>query len=395
MNRVKLEKNIYKDYLFTFISRFNLTHGVWMLYLASKGLSLFQIGIMETVYHVSSFTMEIPTGAIADIYGRKISRILSTVCLIISTLIMIYSNSVIFFALSFFFTALSNNLESGAGDALIYDSIKEIGRENEYTKIKGRNELIYQSTQTLALLLGGYIATISYANVYKGAFILACFAFVQALTFTEPTIGKVERSHNFFATFKKQLLDSILVVKKDKRIAEIIILLELFSTFYVTEFFYLQNMLKNAGNTEFVIGIILSIASLATAAIATQTYKIEKKISLKTLVTILPLLAIFGFWGMTFPGVQKISFIILSMIEGVLYITINDYINKLIPSAQRATILSLQSMVFSLFMIILFPIIGKLGDLYGLTTAFIIIAVCSTILLPIMVNIARKRDISK
>lgn len=126
MNTKKLGQNIPKDYLFTFLSRFDLTHGIWMLYLASRGLTLFQIGIMETIYHISSFLMEIPTGAIADIYGRKVSRILGRLSTIIATLIMIYGGETIHFAISFFFVALGNNLESGAGEALIYDSLKEI-----------------------------------------------------------------------------------------------------------------------------------------------------------------------------------------------------------------------------------------------------------------------------
>ncbi|HWQ30940.1 MAG TPA: MFS transporter, partial [Negativicutes bacterium] len=44
----------------------------------------------------------------------------------------------------------------------------------------------------------------------------------------------------------------------------------------------------------------------------------------------------------------------------------SDYINKMIPSENRATILSFSSMVFSFFMIIVFPLVGMLGDLYSL-----------------------------
>ena len=63
-------------------------------------------------------------GAIADIFGRKTSRTLGKAAAVIATLFMIFGNSVIFFAIAFFFTALGNNLESGAGDALVYDSLR-------------------------------------------------------------------------------------------------------------------------------------------------------------------------------------------------------------------------------------------------------------------------------
>lgn len=386
----KLKNNIIKDYIFTLISRFDLTNGIWMLYLASKGLSLFQIGLMETVYHISSFSMEIPTGAIADIFGRKTSRILGRISSVIATLIMILGNNVFAFGVSFFFTALSNNLESGAGEALIYDSLKEVDKEKLYMKIRGKNELFYQLTKTVSLILGGYIATLSYGGVYKLACIVSIVSVIQALSFTEPTIGKVKRAHNLLATFVKQIKSSIHTLKSDRRIVEMIIAIEIFSTLYTTEFFYLQNRLKSLGHSELQIGIILATGAGLAALLATQTYKFEAKFKLKGILTVASLLAVIAFWGMTIEGVEKYAFIILSGIEGVMFVSMGDYINKLIPSQQRATILSLQSMVFSMFMIVLFPIVGKLGDLYGLSYSFKIIAIVSSIALLSLVYLTKK-----
>ena len=336
--------------------------------------------------------MEIPTGAIADIYGRKTSRILSRIMAIVSTLFMLFGHSTLFFGIGFFFMALSNNLESGAGEALVYDSLKEIGKSNNYSKIRGRNELVNQISQTLSLVLGGYIATISYSGIYKTTLIISFFSLIQAFMFTEPTIGKVEKSHNFLSTFRNQLINSFKVIKKDRRIIEVVLIFELFSTFYVTEFFYIQNRLKNLDHSEFTIGIILAAGSLFAALLATQTYKIEKKMSIKKLITVFTLLAIFAFWGITIKGLEKYAFIFLSGIEGVLFVSLGDYINSLIPSEQRATILSLQSMVFSFFMIILFPMVGKIGDLFSLQVSFIVIAIISTIVLSGMIVVILSKD---
>lgn len=391
----KIAKNIPKGYLYTFISSFDLTHGIWMLYLAHKGLTLFQIGIMETIFHFSSFTMELPTGVIADIYGRKVSRLLGRILSVISVLIMIYADNVYFFGVSFFFLALSYNLESGAGEALIYDSIKEIGKEKSYIKIKGRNELLYQLSATASLALGGYLATISFANVYYGALIISILSAVQALTFTEPNIGKIERSHSIFRDFIDQIKNSFKVIIAERKISELILFFEGFSTLYITEFFYLQNKLKADGYSEFNIGVILAIGSLTAAGIASQTHKIEKKFKLKGIVILASALAIIAFWGMTIEGYEKYFFVILSAVEGLLFVSFGDYINKLIPSQQRATILSMQSMTFSMFMIILFPIAGKIGDVYSLNTSFLFIAILATTLLGLMIAIIGKRSTAK
>ncbi len=388
---MKLKNNIYKDYIYTLLSRFDISHGIWMLYLAYKGLNLFQIGLMETVYHISSFLMEIPTGMVADVYGRKTSRILGRVANSIAILIMIYANNVPGFALSFFFTALGNNLESGAGDALVYDSLKEINEEHLYIKVRGRKELFFQIAKTASLLLGGYIATFSFENVYKVALVIAVVTVLQTLTFEEPSIGKVTRQSTMLKTFWYQLKSSVEVMFGKRDLVIMVLALEFFSTLYTTEFFYMQNHLKALGHSTFEIAIILSVGALLAAFIATQAYKLEKHFKLKNLIIFSILGAVLLFWGMTIRGVEKYAFVLLSGIEGLLFVVMGDYINKLIPSDKRATILSFQSMIFSLFMIVLFPVVGKLGDTFGLNTAFVLVAVSgSTVLLGLLYLIVKR-----
>lgn len=68
----KLKRNILLDYCNVFITNLNMQSSIWVLYLAFKGMSLAQIGILEGIYHTTSMLFEIPSGAIADLLGRKI-----------------------------------------------------------------------------------------------------------------------------------------------------------------------------------------------------------------------------------------------------------------------------------------------------------------------------------
>jgi MFS family permease len=385
-----LKKNVHKNYIFTFINNFNVTSGIWMLFLASRGLSLFEIGIMESIFHITSFTMEIPTGMIADLYGRKFSRLLGRLATVLAFLIMLFSHSTSLFALSFIIQALGYNLESGAGEALIYDSMKEIGEENNYIKVKGKTEVFFQIASVFSLLLGGYLGTLDYRYVYITAIAFSTLAFLEALTFKEPTIGKVKHLDSPLSTFKNQLKESFTALKMDKRIVFLIISAEIFATFVTTEFFYIQNLLKSQGQSEFQIGLLLSVSSLAAAVVAVNTYKLELKFKFKKLLIMLSATGIAAFWGMTTPFIVP-SFILITMVESIMFIVMGNYINKLIKSEQRATLLSLQSMAFSLFMIVIFPIVGKLGDFYGLDFSFIFIALSSTIALSIVMYIAGKK----
>lgn len=75
--------------------------------------------------------------------------------------------------------------------------------------------------------------------------------------------------------------------------------------------------------------------------------------------------------------------ILLSGIEAILFVVFSDYINKQIPSRQRATILSFQSMFFSIMMITFFPAVGAISEYRGFKTAFAVIAVLALMLISI------------
>jgi MFS family permease len=377
----KLKNNIIKNYMFIFINSMDLTQGFWMIYLASKGMSLMQLGIMEGIFHVTSFLMEVPTGAVADIYGRKTSRIIGRFFSLISAIIFISADSFYLFAVSFIIMAISYNLESGAGDALIYDSLKEIKEEDQYIKINGNQEMVMQIGTVIAFVLGGYLASKDYMYALVLAAFFSGIVLIQSFTFYEPhvkEIGIVEK--NPFKMIKKQLKQSIKVIKGDRKIIFLILFSEIMGAFKVSMFFYLQNYWKSQSYTEFKIGIIFSASALAAAIVAKKTYKIEGLLKEKGILILMPILDVVCFFGISFTNISYIFSVLVAIIDTILYVVLSDYINKLIPSENRATILSLQSMVFSFYMIIIFPLIGKIGDYYSLRFAFRTLAVLGTIL---------------
>jgi MFS family permease len=380
---VELKKNVNKNYIYTLLQNIDLTRGIWMIYLASKGMTLAQLGLLETIFHITSFLMEVPTGAVADIFGRKVSRISGRFLSLISVVLLLAANSFLWFAISFVFTALSYNLESGAGDALIYDSLKEIGEEEKYMKISGRKELFYQTAGIISFFVGGYLATKSYNMAFILTIIIAVITIAQSFTFKEPTMVREQvKKENIFI---KQLKESITVVIKNPRIGFLIIFVEIIMAFCTCVFFYLQNYLKGNGYSEAVIGIVYAASSLAAALGATQTHRIEEKVKEQGVLLIIPIITVACLWGIALSNYHYIFFILLMITESFIYVSTSDYINKMIPSENRATILSFASMAFSFFMITLFPLVGVIGDKYSLNTAFKSLAVLGSVL--VIINI--------
>jgi MFS family permease len=389
----RLRSNIYKNYLFTLLRNLDLTQGIWMIYLAAKGMSLMELGLLESIFHITSFLMEVPTGMVADIYSRRTSRIIGRLFSVISVTILLTANNFYLFALSFIFSALSYNLESGAGDALVYDSLKELNRENDYMMIQGRQEVFFQVGQLTAYLVGGYLATKSYNMVFTLTIIFGLISLIQSFSFTEPDIKIVRnKENNIISSIKSQFIQSYNVIKNNNMLSFLILFCQLLLTFTTSMFFYLQNYLKNNNYSEFKIGIIFAVASLLSAGMATQVYKIERLIKEKGILILMPILSISCIWGIALTDYHYLFFIVMTIIESIIFVAVSDYINKQVPSQNRATILSVASMVFSLFMIIIFPLIGRIGDLFSLKFAFNLLAALGSFLVIINIYIVTSID---
>ena len=110
-----IRKQLSRLYLSSVVSNLTIT-GAWLAILASRGFSLVEIGISETVFHITSIIFEIPSGVMADVFGRKKMLIVSNIMYTIATLIMIASNSFFMVCLSIAFHALTYNFSSGTGD---------------------------------------------------------------------------------------------------------------------------------------------------------------------------------------------------------------------------------------------------------------------------------------
>ena len=72
----KIKNQIRKLYASSILGNLSLT-GAWVAILASRGFSLVEIGLAETCYHIASLLTEIPSGTMADVYGRKRTLMIS------------------------------------------------------------------------------------------------------------------------------------------------------------------------------------------------------------------------------------------------------------------------------------------------------------------------------
>lgn len=387
MNTSAYAKNIGINYHFTLLLNLGLVRGVWMIYLASRGFSLMHLGILEATFHIVSFFMEVPTGSVADLWGRKASRITGRLVSILSLAIMFWSQSFPLQLVGFAISALGYNLESGAGDALVYDSLLAVGKQDMYMKVLGKQELIAQGSAVMAFLVGGALAVQSYAFAFGISMAVSLAAALISLGFAEPPresgdkpVNTLGLGKSIVSSLRSQMVDSAKIMIKKPRIGFLILFSELLFAFMVCLFFYLQNFWTQQGLSEGQIGLVFALHAIIAGFTSLKAVKIERKLGQKGVLISMPLLLLVCLWGVALSPWPIVFYVLTGCIEGILIVTIGDYLNRLIPSAQRATILSFQSMAFSMFMILLFPLAGWIGDRFSLQHAFLAMSVLGTLL---------------
>lgn len=137
-----------------------------MALLALRGFSLLQIGILESIFHIASSCFEIPSGVVADVFGRKRTLALSKLVSVLSCLAMILSDNFGTVAFAIAFSALSYNLESGTIEALAYDSLKSVKQEEKYNQYASTEMMLYRITSSTATLCAGFALWLGYKKAY-------------------------------------------------------------------------------------------------------------------------------------------------------------------------------------------------------------------------------------
>lgn len=378
----KLKQNISISYVYNFFLQLNITSAIWVLYLAFKGMSLVEIGLLESIYHITGLIFELPTGALADLYGRKFCVVLGRVVNVISCILMITSSSFLGFAISFVLSCAAMNLNSGAAEALVYDSLKELGEEEKYKKIWGELAFVMSIAQGIAVLLGGILADIQFLYAYIFGTVIQIVALIISFSFNEPHIDNKKVKSKSKNQNKKekivinQLITSINVLKDRKIVLYLIMFSALVGSLQTTVFFYSQQYFSDLNYTKTKIAIICALGSLIEAVSSKYAYKIENGLKIKGILLGTSIINIIALAGLAFVKELSILFFLLTSVTGGLAFTIfSDYINSRIPSEHRATILSFDSLCFSIFMICVFPLFGLLAEHIGFSITFGVIAI--------------------
>ena len=113
-----------------------------VLFFQEHGLTITQVMILQAIYSLAVAIFEIPSGYLADRFGRKKTIVLSTILTFTGYIIFSFYNEFYSFAIAQILVGIGGSLMSGSDSALLYDTLIEEGEKKIYTKIEGKNYAI-------------------------------------------------------------------------------------------------------------------------------------------------------------------------------------------------------------------------------------------------------------
>jgi len=373
--KIKLESNIRKYYLASFVTSLWFSAAIFILFYQHFGLTYFEIGVIEMSIALFALFMEVPSGAFADIVGRKWSTTLGMVGIAFGLLMFGLSSGFAGFLVASFVIAIGASFLSGADTALLYDTLKCLGREKEFLKIRGTLVLFFYLGITIATYLGVIMFEVNVRLPYYAIFVVFMLGAVIAASMEEPCKCSVKFS---VKSQIKQMKDGFFqLVKHDKLIWLTLmgICLGIFVSFFHN--IIAQPYVQSIGFNVSQFGVVFAGIFLITGLLMTQASKVEKYLGDKKSFYIMIFLQFLTFLMMYFFNVKYA--ILLVLLQYMMWeyndVIMQAYMHEHIKSSHRATVISIQRMIFGSVVVFVYLILGKLTDIYSMSTTFMVSAI--------------------
>ena len=364
-----------------FTSYFGIT-SFWILFFIQNGLSLLQIGLLESIFHGTSLLCEIPSGMLADRFSYKTNLYLARLSSIGSSILILFGQGNFWiYAIAMMVNAWSYNFDSGTSTAFLFDSVVEAGQKDRYLQISSFLSGVAEVTRTLGTVVAGFFIHGALAWTYYIAIGLSLLSILLIFLMKEPESKSDERNHLTL----KRILE---VVKQEWQEKPVLfywmLTYQLVGTIMCMFYFYYQQKISDLASWQ--VSLIMLIGSGFNLLAVYLASQIGKKWNSNQ---VFPILVALTGLALLLVGVKTpFAYLSVYLLTNALYAVYQPiYYNDLqayLPSSVRATMLSINSMMFSLSMIVIFPLTGWLIDTCGFVAVFLVLGLITFLSFPLL-----------
>lgn len=382
-DQAKIIQRVYLILTFMSTLSASLIWGINTLFLLDAGLNNLEAFAANAFFTAGQVVFDVPTGVIADSWGRRTSYLLGTITLAIATLayVLLWQITAPFWVWGVVSVSLGLGFTffSGAMDAWLIDALAHSDYKGRMDPVFAKAQMVNGAAMLLGSVAGGVIAQFTNLGVpFVVRCILLIFAFGVAFIYMKDLGFTPMRPERFLPEMHKILKQSAEYGLKNRPVRWLMLTMPFTGGVAIYAFYALQPyLLELYGNPN-----AYWIAGLAAAAIAgTQIVGgfiapfVLKLFKHRTTVLFCSIcigslgLLLLGLCSSFYLALFFIVFWALSFAIGQpVYLTL---INALIPSRQRATILSFNNLMGSMGGVITQPALGKAADVFGYATTYI------------------------
>jgi len=362
-----VSRNLWKILALKFLGDFLPIAPVLILYYTANGLNSTQIFTIQAAFHLVVLLLEVPSGYLADVVGRRKTLILGAIFFPLGLAVYTVGRSFAAFVCAEAVLALSISMRSGCDSALLFDSLRQLKREGEYKRYEGRGALFARTGTAVSSVLGGLLAAVFLRLPFLVNIASALFMPPLTVALAEP---EREKRHSH-----EPLRDILRICRfclKAPHIRPVVLFAGLLMACNLTGVWAYFLLYQGLGIGIGWFGILFAVFQLAGALGGSRSHAFSERFGARAplLLALLSPLC-FVLLGL-FPSVWLLILVPANaLLWNLAYPVLLERLNLAVNSDVRATVLSLASMAGSVTFIVISPLFGRLVDAVSLSAAFV------------------------
>lgn len=349
---------------------------VLILFYTANGLNSTQIFTIQAAFHLAVLLLEVPSGYLADVIGRKRTLVFGAVFFPLGLALYATGRSFAAFVCAETLLAVSVSMRSGCDSAMLFDSLRQLGREGEYKRFEGRCALFARTGTAISSVAGGLLAAVFLRLPFLVNTAAAALMPALSLRLAEPERDK--------RPGKDPLRDILRICRHclgEPRIRPVVLSCGVIMAGNLTALWAYFLLYQELGIAVAWFGVLFAIFQLAGALGGAISHAFSERFGHRPPLFLALLSPVSYVLIGLFPSAWLLPLVMANAcLWNLAYPVLLARLNRQVGSDVRATVLSLTGMAGSVIFIVVAPLFGRLVDAVSLSAAFVALGIAFFVL---------------
>lgn len=380
-SKKQLKRNIKLFYWETFLVSLCFAAPVWVAF-EQRFFSFSEMALLEALSYAILILLQLPSGVIADLIGRKRVILFGWAVIGASNIFIGLVGSANLFILGYIAYSMGAAFVSGADVSILFDSLRELKKEDEYSKVNANMGLAHRAGLILALLAGGFLYSVNIALPYVLTGLMQLVSLMLVAFMVEPKFDSQKFTYKAYSKKIKAGLAELFKSDYMKRLTVFYVLIG--GILESCMFYFNQPLAKEFGYTEAQLGVLFAALYLVSSVVVIALVRKPKFSNRKNVYLGFPIIMGLSMLPVIFfenfmPGISKwilpICLLGITVASNCRFTILDNYTNKEFSSGNRTTAISALNMLVGIVAVVAITVGGFMQEVKGTAFVFLILGV--------------------